>query len=154
MQPPVYADGDTDVRYRRVYLTDNQRAEQVGDRDRRFCEQRDSISAKVGRFVLWHGSIAAARLAAPLVLGKLVLTFQPGHTKLPSLVAGQSDAERGLWAAKLICVKPLPRDRSVPYVSPVRAKGKKVDSRRPGVVLYTQSCTILYRVLELASHEP
>jgi hypothetical protein len=132
MQPPVYAADDPDVRYRRVFLTNNQRAEQVGDRDRRFCEQRDSIAAKVGRFVLHHGSIAAAQLAAPAVLGKLVSTFQPGHTKLPSLVVGQSDAERGLWAAKVIWVKPPPRDHSIPYVSPVRAKAKKVDSHRPG----------------------
>ena len=83
--------------------------EHVGDGDRRHCQQRDSVPSKVGRLVLHHGSIEAAREAAPVQLGKLVSAWKPVHNNLPQLVPGQTYEERGHWAAKHISAKPRPR---------------------------------------------
>ena len=111
------------------YLTHNQKQESVGDGDRKFCHRMDSVEAKTGRYVLHHGSILAARKAAPVMLGHLARSTARNN-KLPSIpsdIAGKGhEAEIGNWAAILISTKPKPGgtwERA--------AKVSTFDTRRP-----------------------
>ena len=107
----------------------NEKQEQVGDGDRKFCHRGDSIVAKTGRLVLHHGGIAAARAAAPVLLGHLARSTAMG-SKLPEIPTRlhSQDAGIGKWAAALICVKPKREELGSWQRG---SKVRRADTRRP-----------------------
>ena len=104
LDPPVPVDpvGHT----HRVLITANQKKEQVGDGDRKFCHRFDSIEAKTGRIVQHYG-LADARRAAPALLGHLTTSVNTS-SKLPPIPASMKHDSQaiGVWAAKLISLRP------------------------------------------------
>ena len=87
------------------YVVRNQKREQVGDGDRKFCHRGNSVQATTGRLVEHHGSITAARAAAPTLLGYLARSTAKA-SKLPrmpdELACAGHEAEIGKWAARYV----------------------------------------------------
>ena len=108
MTPPVPVDPDGHTH--RVLVTPNQKLEVVGDEDRRFAQERDSVMVKTGRVVQHHGgSISAAREAAPEALGLLARScHRASKLPAPPAEATSSNAALGAWAAKIIAVRTQP----------------------------------------------
>ena len=79
-------DADPGGSSHRVFLTANQKREQVGDGDRKFCHRGDSIEAKTGRLVQAYGGIGPARAAAATLLGHLTKSTYKGILPPPPLL--------------------------------------------------------------------